>query len=282
METGTSGLLPATNSPQVKGSQEGFPPFGRRSVTVSSIDRRTALGSAAGAGVALGLSAGSASAAPSAAATRKGRRRSPLRVDIVAYDGVEELDLFGPLEVFAGAEAMGHPVRTRLVTGGRPGRITMRLGIDVTVTGRWEPEKADVIVVPGGGFRDRVGPGIWAEIDKGTLPRALRAAARPSLTLLGICTGVVLLHASGLVGSKPCTTHSGARPYLREKGADVRDVRVVDAGDLVCGAGVSSGIDSALWVVEREVGSKAAGDVERLLEFERRGTVLLAGAGERG
>ncbi|MFJ7421043.1 DJ-1/PfpI family protein [Streptomyces uncialis] len=254
---------------------------------MSPVDRRTALGSVAGAGVALGLTARPASAAPpttvpSVAATREEAGRKPLRVDIVAYDGVEELDLFGPLEVFAGAEAMGYPVSTRLVTGGRPGRITMRLGIDVTVTGRWEPEKADVIVVPGGGFRDRVGPGIWAEIDKGTLPRALRAAARPSLTLLGICTGVVLLHASGLVGGKPCTTHSGARPYLREKGADVRDVRVVDAGDLVCGAGVSSGVDSALWMIEREVGSKAAGDVERLLEFERRGTVLLAGEGGRG
>ncbi|MCM2392544.1 DJ-1/PfpI family protein [Streptomyces albipurpureus] len=242
---------------------------------MASINRRGALVTAAGAGA--GVALGSVDAAAREAQPRWSAKR-PLRVHLVAFDGVEELDLFGPLEVLAGAAAMGHPVTVRLVTSGQPGRVTCGFGTEVAVPGAWEPRAADVVVVPGGGFRQRDGAGIWAEINKGVLLQALRrASARPSLTLVGVCTGVIVLHSAGLIGARPCTTHQGAKPYLRGEGADVRDVRVVDDGNLVCAGGVSSGIDAALWLLEREIGSKAAADVEYLLEFERRGTALRTG-----
>ncbi|MFF8957919.1 DJ-1/PfpI family protein [Streptomyces sp. NPDC014894] len=239
---------------------------------MTPINRRDALVTAAGAGAAVALGAGAAAAAESAGGRRGADR--PLRVQIVAFDGVEELDLFGPLEVFAGAAAFGHPVTVELVTSGRPGRARCAFGTEVTVPGAWNPRAADVIVVPGGGFRKRDGAGVWAEIGKGILTRELRRAARPSLTLAGVCTGVLVLQEAGLIGDRPCTTHQGAKPYLRAAGADVRNVRVVDDGNLVCAGGVSSGIDAALWLLERELGPKAATDVEYLMEFERRGTVL--------
>ncbi|MEU5400627.1 DJ-1/PfpI family protein [Streptomyces sp. NPDC005963] len=245
---------------------------------MASINRRGALAAAAGAGA--GVALGSTDAAAQDTAPRWSAER-PLRVHVLAFDGVEELDLFGPLEVFAGAKAMGHPVSVRLVTSGRPARITCTFGTDVVVPGAWEPRTADVIVVPGGGFRRRNGAGVWAEIDKGVVLRELRRAARPSLTLVGVCTGVIVLHSAGLIGDRPCTTHQGAKPYLREAGADVRNVRVVDDGDLVCAGGVSSGIDAALWLLERELGAQAATDVEYLLEFERRGTALRTGSSAR-
>ncbi|GGO42566.1 DJ-1/PfpI family protein [Streptomyces lasiicapitis] len=227
--------------------------------------RSTAAVGAAGATVAWGAGAGVAQA----------RGRKPLRVHIVVFDGVEELDFAGPLEVFGAARSVGQPVETKLVTSGGAGGFTGRFGTRVTGVGAWEPGAADVVVVPGGGFGQRDGAGIWAEIKKGRLTRALREAARPDLTLLGVCTGVVVLHAAGLIGGRPCTTHHRAKDYLREQGADVRDARVVDdGGDLVCAGGVSSGIDGALWVLERAVGSAAVGQVESLMEFERRGTVL--------
>lgn len=243
---------------------------------MAPINRRDALLTAAGAGAALSMGAATAASAAESAAPGRSAVR-PLRVQIVAFDGVEELDLFGPLEVFAGAAAMGHPVTVELVTSGRPGRVRGSFGTEWEVPGAWRPQAADVLVVPGGGFRRRDGAGVWAEIKKGVLPRALRRAARPSLTLMGVCTGVIVLHEAGLIGSRPCTTHQGARQYLRDQGADVRNVRTVDDGDLVCAGGVSSGIDGSLWLLERELGSKAATDVEYLLEFERRGTVLRTG-----
>jgi transcriptional regulator GlxA family with amidase domain len=51
------------------------------------------------------------------------------------------------------------------------------------------------------------------------------------------------------------------------------DARVVDDGCLITAVGVTSGIDLALWLVERHVGAHTAVMVERQMEYERRGTV---------
>ncbi|MFI1394151.1 DJ-1/PfpI family protein [Streptomyces sp. NPDC020681] len=243
---------------------------------MTPINRRGLLKStaAAGAGAAGAWGSGGGSAAAEESERENPVRPKPLRVHVIAFDGVEELDFIGPLEVFGAAAGMGHPVTAHLVTSGEPARVTGRFGTEVVVGGDWDPSGADVIVVPGGGFGRRDGAGIWAEIKKGVLTRELRRAVRPSLTLLGVCTGVVVLQAAGVIGDRPCTTHHGAKQYLKDQGADVRDARVVDDGNLVCAGGVSSGIDGALWLLEREIGSRAATQVESLMEFERRGSVL--------
>jgi len=56
-------------------------------------------------------------------------------------------------------------------------------------------------------------------------------------------------------------------------GAEVYDARVVDDGDVITSAGVTSGLDLALWLVERFAGPALAHAVERRLEYERRGVV---------
>ncbi|RPF25504.1 DJ-1/PfpI family protein [Streptomyces sp. Ag109_G2-6] len=247
--------------------------FDRRHLLAATLTGGAAL-AAGGTAAAPATASPAPAAAPRPAAARPAPAPGPLRVHLVAFDGVEELDLFGPLEVFALAAALGRPVVPTLVTTGRPGRVRASFGTQIEVPGRWDPSSADAVVVLGGGYRKRDGAGVWAEIDKGTLPQGLRRAVRPGLTLVGVCTGVFLLHAAGLLDGRPCTTHVRAKQDLRDLGHDVRDARVVDDGDLVCAGGVSSGIDAALWLLERELGPEAASGVETLLEFERRGTVL--------
>ncbi|MFF6999568.1 DJ-1/PfpI family protein [Streptomyces sp. NPDC008313] len=236
-------------------------------------NRRDALSSGAA------LAATGAATAPAAAmavSPPQEQRPHPLRVHVVVFDGVEELDVFGPLQVFGATAAMGFPVTHRLVTSGPPGPVSARFGTRIEVPDAFDAAEADVIVVPGGGYRLRNGPGIWAELKDGRLPRLLReAAADERLTLYGLCTGVVLLHEAGVIRNRPCTTHTGAKQYLRDQGADVRDARVTDDGNLVCAGGVSAGVDGALRLMEREFGSEAAARTERYLEFERRGTVLV-------
>ncbi|WP_455771677.1 DJ-1/PfpI family protein [Streptomyces parvulus] len=81
---------------------------------------------------------------------------------------------------------------------------------------------------------------------------------------------------AGCIAGRPCTTHHGAKAYLEEHGGIVKNARVVDDGNLVTAAGITSGLELGLWLVGRELGSDAATGVEAMLEYEARGTVWQA------
>ncbi|MET9657231.1 DJ-1/PfpI family protein [Streptomyces sp. NPDC006510] len=198
----------------------------------------------------------------------------PLRVHVVMFDGVEELDFAAPYEVFSAAGFFTpRPVEVRYVSATGARSVTGAYGTVVRGIRPWAPDEADVLVVPGGGYARRDSPGVRAEIDRGTLPRALAAAVRPGLTLSALCTGVMLLAAAGLTRGRPCTTHHKARPDLRQQGGLVKNARVVDDGDLVTAGGITSGLELALWLVRRDLGPDAAINLEAMLEYEARGTV---------
>ncbi|MFK0199687.1 DJ-1/PfpI family protein [Streptomyces lavendulae] len=198
----------------------------------------------------------------------------PLRVHIVMFDGVEELDFAAPYEVFSAARFFtDRPVEVRYVSTSRPGTVRASYGTRVGVEHGWDPRQADVVVVPGGGYARREDPGVWAEIRSGVLPQALREAPRPGLTIGALCTGVMLLSAAGLTRGRPCTTHHRARPDLERQGGVLKGARVVDDGDLVTAGGITSGLELALWLVRRELGADAATGIEEMLEYEARGTV---------
>ncbi|GAA3236356.1 DJ-1/PfpI family protein [Streptomyces lavendulae subsp. grasserius] len=211
--------------------------------------------------------------APAASAAGGGGVK-PLRVHIVMFDGVEELDFAAPYEVFSAARFFtDRPVEVRYVSTSRPGTVRASYGTRVGVEHGWDPRQADVVVVPGGGYARREDPGVWAEIRSGVLPQALREAPRPGLTIGALCTGVMLLSAAGLTRGRPCTTHHRARPDLERQGGVLKGARVVDDGDLVTAGGITSGLELALWLVRRELGADTATGIEEMLEYEARGTV---------
>jgi Transcriptional regulator containing an amidase domain and an AraC-type DNA-binding HTH domain len=70
--------------------------------------------------------------------------------------------------------------------------------------------------------------------------------------------------------SRPAVTHAGAVEDLRESGAEIVDARVGDDGDLLTAAGVTSGLDLALHVVEEAAGETVATGVSEVIEYERR------------
>lgn len=86
----------------------------------------------------------------------------------------------------------------------------------------------------------------------------------------------MLLSAAKITAGRYCTTHHIAKEDLKAQGGKVVDGRVVDDGDLVTSGGVTSGIDLALWLVERLYGPSSALFAEMVLEYERRGTVWRA------
>jgi transcriptional regulator GlxA family with amidase domain len=242
------------------------------------MNRRTLLHATTALGAAT-LTAGAASRATAGTSGTPGRDR-PFRVHVVLFDGVEELDFSAPYEVFsASGHFAGREVETRYVAIDGPRTVQAAYGTRLRVEHGWAPDKADLLVVPGGGYARREDPGVWAEIRRGSLPRALAAAVRPGLTVSALCTGVMLLAAAGMTAGRPCTTHHRARADLEEQGGVLKGARVVDDGDLVTAGGVTSGLDLALWLVRRELGADAAVGLEAMLEYEARGTVWTARSG---
>jgi uncharacterized protein (DUF427 family)/putative intracellular protease/amidase len=178
-------------------------------------------------------------------------------IDIVVFDGVDELDAIGPLEVFRGAAAHGADLRVRLVTRTEPLEVTGHHGLRLSADAVYQPG-ADVLLVPGGGWIARADKGAWAEAERGDWLSLIKAAADGGAVLAGVCSGVMLLARAGVIGDAPATTHQGVKEDLEAAGVKVLDERVVDADGLVTAGGVTSGIDLALHLVARFAGKQAA------------------------
>jgi transcriptional regulator GlxA family with amidase domain len=192
-----------------------------------------------------------------------------MRIEIPVFDGVDEIDVFGPFEVLAGT---GFEVE--LVGVEAPGRIATQRGVRLeTVTALGHP---DAVIVPGGGWLSRAPEGAHAQAQRGILPSTLAALA-PSLDFIAsVCTGSMLLAAAGLLHHRHATTNRNVHDELREQGVEVVDERVVDDGDIITAGGLTAGIDLGLWIVERELGTAAADRRARSIEYERQGRVWRA------
>jgi uncharacterized protein (DUF427 family)/putative intracellular protease/amidase len=188
------------------------------------------------------------------------------RIDIVVFDGVDELDAVGPLEVLRSAARAGADLDARLVCLREPLDVRGAHGLRLQADSVYTPG-ADVLVVPGGGWLARSEAGAWGEAERGEWLPLLRAAADAGVVMAGVCTGVMLLARAGVVGERPATTHRGAWADLGEAGARVLDERVVDDGNLVTAGGVTSGIDLALGLVERFAGREFAEREATRLEY---------------
>jgi transcriptional regulator GlxA family with amidase domain len=130
-----------------------------------------------------------------------------------------------------------------------------------------------VVLVPGGQWGAKGDTGAWAEAERGVIPESVVELYEDGATMLGVCTGGMLLARGNITVGRPAITHSGAIDDLLDSGADVIDARVVDDGDLVTSGGVTAGIDLALHFVRREFGDDIADRVADRMEYEPRGEV---------
>ncbi|MDW8803902.1 GlxA family transcriptional regulator [Streptomyces scabiei] len=185
---------------------------------------------------------------------------------VVLFDGVQSLDVTGPLEVFAGAE-LHAPETYRIATAsldGAPVRTSSGLTLvpDHSLADAPDPH---TLLVPGGqGTRDPA-PGVVAWL-RAHGPRAPR--------LVSVCTGAILLAEAGLLDGRRATTHWAYCETLarRHPAVDVDpDPIFVRDGHIATSAGVTSGIDLALALVEEDIGREAALAIARhLVVFLRR------------
>jgi transcriptional regulator GlxA family with amidase domain len=191
-------------------------------------------------------------------------------IEILCFDGVEELDAIGPYETFQVAATRGVSLDASLVTLEERERVTAAHGL------RFEPDGVlstaappAVVVVPGGGWTDRDSTGAWAAAERGAIPDALVDLHDAGVTLAAVCTGGMLLARAGLLDGRPAVTHAGALDDLRGAGAEVVDARYVDDGDVLTAGGITAGLDLALHLIERVADAEAAAAVATHMEYER-------------
>ncbi len=193
-------------------------------------------------------------------ASTKGRR-----VVILAFPGVQPLDVVGPAEVFAGADALaGGGEYTVEVVAKEPGPITTRSSaygiVPRTTTARCRGP-IDTLVVAGG-F------GVAKAEKDAELIRWIRSAARRSRRVTSVCSGAFLLAAAGLLEGRTCTTHWASTKELArrhpELTVDPSPIFVRD-GDVWTSAGVTSGMDLSLALVEENLGREVAMEIARWL-----------------
>jgi transcriptional regulator GlxA family with amidase domain len=179
---------------------------------------------------------------------------SPRQVAIVVFDGVQGLDVTGPLEVFAGAQtliagerrdARGYEIRT---FSGDGAAIETSSGLTILPDGSLHevPRELDTLIVPGGG-------GSRVASADATLLEWVAGASDGARRTASVCTGAFVLAAAGLLRGRPATTHWAAATELARLYPDV----LVDAdpiflrdGDVWTSAGVTAGMDLALALVE--------------------------------
>jgi transcriptional regulator GlxA family with amidase domain len=197
-----------------------------------------------------------------------------MNLQILLYDGFDEIDAVGPYEVFVNAGQSGAALETSLVTLAKRETITASHGLEVGVQDTFTTP--DVLLVPGGGWGNRAEMGAWGEYDRGDIPAAIAEAYDAGATVLTVCTGGMLAAKSGVLNGQPATTHHVAHDDLRESAAEFVDARVVDVGDVLTCGGVTSGLDLAFHFIRRTFGDDVADTVQAEMEYEPRGEVVVA------
>lgn len=185
--------------------------------------------------------------------------RKPFQVAILLYPGVTALDAVGPWEVLSRIDNVevrfvGKEIGPVATEGG-----ALLIGATHTLAEKLTP---DLVLVPGG----TTTPGQM--VDDTTL-EWLRSVHQTTKWTASVCTGALILAAAGILKGLPATTHWHKMGVLGIMGAEPRpEERLVRSGKIVTAAGVSAGIDLALWLAGEIAGREQAEAIQLTIEYD--------------
>ena len=180
-----------------------------------------------------------------------------MRLSILIYDGVTSLDVIGGYEVLA--RVPGIETEFVAITRGVIAADTRRLGL-LAYRSFDEVRSTDILYVPGG-------PGGRALETDAHFLEYLRTLDRTSTWTIGICNGVTLLAAAGLLKGCKVTTNWFDRERIAQYGAEFVAKRYHIEGKYVTGAGVSASIDTALFFAKQIANEDLARAIQLGLEY---------------
>lgn len=190
----------------------------------------------------------------------------PRRIEILAFDDVQLLDVAGPLQAFASTNDLSHPAG-----GPRPYQpvvvadhpfVTASAGLGLATEVLPSPEQPlDTLIIAGG-------TGVYAACDDAALLAWTRARAAGARRVASVCSGAFLLAATGLLDGRRAVTHWDRCAEFARRFPNVRldpDPIFIEDGNIWTSAGVTAGIDLSLALIEADLGRAVALAVARRL-----------------
>jgi transcriptional regulator GlxA family with amidase domain len=178
-----------------------------------------------------------------------------MQIALALYPKFTALDIIGPFQVLA--DVPGHDV---VFVAGGAGPVVDHTGrCPLMATATFADVTApDIVVVPGELFAD------WDE----RVVRWLRQVHPTTTWTTSVCTGSLYLAAAGILDGVDATTHWARKEQLIRLGARYSEQRVVERGKVITAAGVSSGTDMALTLLDRMYGPAVAQSVQLAIEYD--------------
>lgn len=183
----------------------------------------------------------------------------PLQIAILVYQGVTALDVVGPSEVLTrlpnvDVRFVGKDIGP-VTTESSPLLLAATHSLD-------ETPQPDIILVPGGATTP-------SQMVDDEILAWLRTAHQTSRWTTSVCTGALILGAAGLLKGLPATTHWYKLNVLKIMGAKPQpEERIVRSGKIATAAGVSAGIDLALWLAGELAGAEEAQAIQLTIEYD--------------
>jgi len=186
-------------------------------------------------------------------------------VAILIFDDVEVLDFCGPFEVFGVTGRSENPKPFKVYTVAEKSPITARNGLSVNPTYLLDNcLQPDILLVPGG-------QGTRREMHNPIVMNWIQEQFPKVELMLSVCTGALMLAKAGLLDGLSATTHFRAEDELRLAAPNTTicmSERYVDNGKVITSAGISAGIDMALYTVGRLLGAEVAADTAHHMQYD--------------
>ena len=183
-------------------------------------------------------------------------KNSRFRVAVLVFNYAEDIDFTAPIEV------LGHTGAQIFTVATSTDPITTVFGLHIKPDYDLEhAPAADLILIPGGGVGDSV--------KNERVISWIRDRAKSAKYVMSVCNGAFILAKTGLLDGLKATTTAGRIDELAADFPKIRVLRerVVDNGKFITAGGLSSGIDGALHVIDREWGRTRASHVARGVEY---------------
>lgn len=199
--------------------------------------------------------------------------KKKINVAVLIYPGVELIDMNGPLDVFVKTNRFNGN-RYRVFTLAETARAIKSESSAVRITPEFTLKncpKPDVIVIPGQ-IMPGNGPLTFGSGSNKLVKWIIQQAQYPGITIMSVCVGLYILAKTGLLAEKKATTHWEAIREMEKQYPNISFIenqRYVADGNFVTTGGVTSGIDGALYLIEKLDGAATAQEVADTIVYNR-------------